>query len=289
MEAVYIVNPRSGRGRGARIAASLPALLESLGLTGRILVTSRPGEATALAREASREAEVVVAVGGDGTCHEVVNGLAGTKACLGVVPVGSGNDLACALGIPTDIVQALEVIRRGRRKRIDLGRFDDRWFANSLGLGFEAQVTIESRKITRLRGFAIYLAALVMAFRRFHCPDLVIRTDETVYEGRRLLVCVGNGPRVGGGFRLTPNALPDDGVFDLCLVDAMPRLRVLKTLPRSIQGTHVSDPAVTMARAKRIEFRSEEGFPFHADGEVIDDRRRVLTIELVPGALEVMY
>ncbi len=292
MNAVYIVNPTSGRGRGRRVAEALPALLAARSLAGSVLTTSGPGDATRLAARAAAESgadALVVAVGGDGTAHEVVNGLAGTGATFAVVPIGSGNDLARALGVPPDPSGALDRIAAGRVGRIDLGRFDDRWFANSLGLGFEAQVTIESRKIRRLRGFAIYLTAVARALRNCRCPDLTVRTDDAVFEGRRLLVSVGNGPRVGGGFLLTPDAKPDDGLLDVCLVDAMGRLDVLRTLPRSLDGTHVTHPAVTMLRTRRLEIESSDGFPFHADGEVVDERRRRLVIELAPAALSVIH
>jgi diacylglycerol kinase (ATP) len=228
----------------------------------------------------------------------VVNGLAETDARFGLVPVGSGNDLALALGIPADVPRALDVIATGRDAAIDLGRWNEGWFANSLGLGFEAQVTLESRKIRRLRGFAIYLWALAKALRGLRCPDLVVRADVGVpggasegairtFTGRRLLLCVGNGPRVGGGFLLTPDADPADGLFDLCLVDGLNRRRVLRTLPGALSGTHTKHSAVTMLRARSVEIESAEGFPFHTDGEVQDGCRHSLRVELVPAGLRV--
>jgi diacylglycerol kinase family enzyme len=167
--------------------------------------------------------------------------------------MGSGNDLALALDVPTDVDAALDILVNGRDSRIDLGRFNDGWFVNSLGLGFEAQVTIESLKIHRLRGFAIYLWAVVKALRKLRCPQLVIRADGRVIEGRRLLMCVGSGPRVGGGFRLTPDARPADGIFDLCVADAMSRLNVLRIVPKSLDGTHVGHPLISMLQARKIE------------------------------------
>jgi YegS/Rv2252/BmrU family lipid kinase len=272
------------------VARELPGLLAARGWTARVVATQSPREAIEIARHASSEAHCVVAVGGDGTAHEVVNGLAQSqcRAKLGVIPVGSGNDLASALGIPNTIGAALDVLVRGQTTRIDLARFDDRWFANSLGLGFEAQVTLESRKIHRLRGFAIYLWALAKAFRHLRFPHLVVRTDAGTYEGRKLLVSVGNGPRVGGGFRLTPDATLTDGLLDVCIVDAMSHWNVLRTLPGSLQGTHVHHPAVTILRTKSLRIESKDGFPFHADGEIIDENRHSLSIEIVPRALEVI-
>ncbi len=288
MSTVWIVNPTSGRGRGRGVAERFPDMLAERGLTGDVVVTRGPGDATEHARRAAGEGARVVAVGGDGTAHEVVNGIAGTRTVFGLVPVGSGNDLAKALGIPASVDDALDVIARGHTARIDLGRFDDRWFVNSLGIGFEAQVTIESRSIRRLRGFAIYLAALAKALKKLRCADLSVQTDDARFDGRRLLVSVGNGPRVGGGFLLTPDAKIDDGLLDVCLVAAMGRLAVLRTLPRSLDGSHVNHGAITMVRTRRLLIESSDGFPFHADGEVVDVRRHRLEIVIEPAALEVI-
>lgn len=286
MHALWIVNPSAGRGRGARLARELPARLRARGLDGEVVRTSAPHEATQRARDAAaRGATLVVAAGGDGTAHEVVNGLAGSDTVFGLLPVGTGNDMAMALGIPSDLDAALDIVAGDGERRIDLGRFDDMWFANSLGLGFEAQVTIESRRIRRLSGFAVYLFAVMKALAKLRCPDLVIRVDGRELRGRRLLVCIGNGPRVGGGFLLTPDANHADGQFDLCIADEMGRLQVLRTLPKAISGTHVSAPGITMLRGRTIEIESADGFPFHADGEIIDVARRSLKVEIRPAML----
>ncbi|MEZ5064497.1 MAG: diacylglycerol kinase family lipid kinase [bacterium] len=290
MDVTFILNPAAGRGRAGKLAAELPRRFARHGLEAEVRETRESKHAIELARAAAESgSRIVAAVGGDGTAHEVVNGLAGTSATLGVVPLGSGNDLAMALGIPPDLDAALDVLVSGRDRPLDLGRFDDGWFANSLGLGFEAQVTIESRKIRHLRGFTIYLAAVVKALAHLECPDLEIRIDDRKVDGERLLVCVGNGPRVGGGFLLTPDADNADGRLDVCVVDAMGRLAVMRTLPKAISGTHVSDPRVSMFRGERLTFASRRGFPFHADGEVYSERRHELTIRIEPGALRARF
>lgn len=288
MDARWIVNPHAGRGRGAALAETLRRRLAARGLPGEVVATAGPRDAIRLAREAAeRDAPLVVAVGGDGTAHEVVNGLAESDTTFGLVPVGTGNDLALALGIPSDPDAALDIVADGEERRIDLGRFDDGWFANSLGLGFEAQVTLESRRIRRLSGFTVYLWAAVRALAALRCPELVVRVDGREFPGRRLLVCIGNGPRVGGGFLLTPDAANDDGLFDLCDVEGMGRWRVLRTLPKGISGTHVGERGITMRRGRTIEIESRDGFPFHADGEVIDVARKRLRVEIRPALLKV--
>ncbi|GJM45263.1 MAG: diacylglycerol kinase [Gemmatimonadota bacterium] len=285
---VYILNPKAGRGSSQSIARDLESRLAAHGLTGSIQVTSGSGDATRLAREAAHAgARWIVAVGGDGTAHEVVNGVAGSDSTFALLPAGTGNDLAMALQIPSDLDEAIAALASSRESRIDLGKFDDRWFVNSLGLGFEAQVTIESTRIHWIRGFAVYLVAVVKALSSLRCPDLVMTVDGRRLEKRRLLVCVGNGPRVGGGFLLTPGATNADGILDVCAVNAMGRWGVLRTLPKAISGVHTDHPKVEMYRGTVIEFESKEGFPFHADGEVIDTERHTLRIELCAGALPV--
>lgn len=287
MKATFLVNPYAGRGRAGELARELPQRLDGT-LDAEVITTSAPREAIVRAREAAEAgAELVVAVGGDGTAHEVVNGLAETNATFGLIPYGSGNDLALALGIPNDVDAAIEVLRSGRDTRMDLARFNEGWIANSLGLGFEAQVTIESRKVKWLRGFSIYLWAVVRALSGLRCPHLEVRVDDRSLDGRRLLLCIGNGPRVGGGFFLTPDAHNRDGTLDVCLVDGMGRLPVMKTLPKAISGTHTTDPRVTMTRGTKLEIRSPDGFPFHVDGEVYATDCRELTVELHPRKLRV--
>jgi YegS/Rv2252/BmrU family lipid kinase len=293
MRIAFIVNPRAGRGRGAALARDLPRLVAARGLRGDVLATEEPRHAVELARRAAADHDAVVAVGGDGTAHEVVNGVAETKAAFGLIPVGTGNDLALALGVPADPRAALDLIASGAVRRIDLARFDDdrrpvRWFANSLGLGFEAQVTIESRKVKLLKGFSVYLWAVARALGGLRCPDLRITADGRVLEGRQLLLCVGNGPRVGGGFWLTPDARNDDGWLDLCIVEAMGRGSVIRRLPRALNGSHTGESWATMLRAREIRIDSSEGFPFHADGEVVDTVRKSLTVKIVPQALNVI-
>jgi len=301
MRIAFVLNPRAGRGRGAALARELPAMLAARGMQADILATDRPLHAVELARRAAADHDAVVAVGGDGTAHEVVNGVAESEAAFGLIPMGTGNDLALALGVPGDPGAALDLIASRETRRIDLARFDDglhrpqgsdrpavHWFANSLGLGFEAQVTIESRKVKLLRGFPVYLWAVARALGGLRCPELRITADGRVLEGRQLLLCIGNGPRVGGGFWLTPDARNDDGWLDLCIVEAMGRGNVMRRLPRALKGTHTGESWVTMLRAREIRIESPEGFPFHADGEVVDTARRELSVTLVPHALKVI-
>ncbi len=292
-----IVNPTAGRGRGRGVILPIERGLSELGVPFSLDVTSRPGEAVHLARQA-RDAgfATVVAAGGDGTVHEVVNGLAqaadaaGVDAVgrLAVLPIGSGNDMAAMSGVPLQLKDALQRLANPRTRRIDLGRINDRYFDNSIGAGFEAQVTVESHKIRRLRGVMIYLVAVFRALGSYPAPPMRVQWDDGEVHKRILMVSVGNSRRAGGGFYVTPDAIQDDGLLDLGIADALPTWRILGLLPRVMRGTHKNDPAIYLTRSTRIVVECLHPLPVHADGEVIYTDARRLEISVQPRRLEVV-
>ncbi len=282
-----IVNPWAGRGTGARLLPSLPALLE--GLSYSLVVTEAPRHATALAATAAREgAEVVVAVGGDGTVLEVLNGLLGSSTALAVLPIGSGNDFIKPLGIPRDLEGAARLLRCGVVRRIDLGRAGDTCFGNGLGIGFDARVAIETRHFPRLRGFPLYLAALWRAVWRYRPCPMRVEMDGRILEGRFLMLAVANGRCLAANFWLTPHAEMDDGLFDLCLVHAMPLPLFFYHLPKVTRGQHTHLREVYMARSRRVAVQSALPLPVHADGEILSEGVTSLEVEIVPNAVGVL-
>jgi len=283
-----ILNPVAGRGRGARLLPQIPELLQ--GLRYDLAVTEGHGHATALAAEAASEGyDVVVAVGGDGTTLEVLNGLAGSHTVLAVLPIGSGNDFIKPLGIPTDLVAAVGLLRRGLVRRIDLGRAGGVYFGNMLGMGFDACVAIETYRLPRLRGLALYLAALWRTVWRYCAPHLRIECDgRMILKGRFLMANVANGRCQGANFWLTPNAQMDDGLFDLCLIAAMPIPLFFYHLPKVFRGKHTCLREVTMLQARRVVVQADRPIAVHADGEILAQATTSLEAEIVPGALQVL-
>jgi diacylglycerol kinase (ATP) len=240
--------------------------------------------------------ERLVAVGGDGTCHEVANGLlatpAGRAVSLGVLPAGSGNDWAFALKIPTDLSQACQILRHGAAKTVDVGRVtvdgQVRFFVNGVGMGLDAEVTIDTKRPSVLRGFTMYLSSVfrVIAFGRW--PYLTqFSFNGQNHQQSIILLAVGNGTRSGGGFLLTPQARLDDGLFDICYAAVLSRFNVLKLLPKSLNGTHIYHPAVTIAQTSRLEVMVETGLPAHIDGEILCVNGRRFEFEILPQALQV--
>ncbi len=305
---LVILNPYSGRGQAGKAREQITAALRNAGVIFELAETTAVGHAITLARQARLDGyQTVVAAGGDGTVSEVVNGLAQATAADGLVgklammPAGSGNDFADMVGVARDLTTAARTIATGNTRLCDLGyaritqagQVSERYFANSVGAGFEAQVTIESTKIKRLRGVAIYVVAAVRALMHYRTPQVQLAwIDQAGQPQERnspvLLVSVGNSPRSGGGFYLTPSAQLDDGLLDLGIADAIARWQVLLLLPKALQGKHVSDPAFALTQVQSVQFSSRDELPVHLDGEVISRNADHVELTLQPARLQVI-
>jgi YegS/Rv2252/BmrU family lipid kinase len=261
----------------------------------------------ALAREAALAgAEIIVSVGGDGTAHEVVNGLmqaardrgdaARPVGALGLIPIGTGNDYAWRLGLPLNAPdEAARLLLAGERRLVDLGEVADEAgrreiFHNHLGAGFEAATAIESLKIQRFRGLMLYLAALMKVIPRYtHPVTVTVRYNGTEQTAPMLLVSVANGGRTGGGFKIAPEARLDDGQLDV-IIGRSPNIpTTLYLLPHFMRGTHVGlSRYVTIDRAPRFTIEAPAGIPVHLDGEIFREDARRLEVVVLPQRLEVI-
>ncbi len=291
-----IVNPVAGRRHGDRLRETALAELDRLFPGIEVRITRSPGDATALARDL-RDSTLVVAVGGDGTTREVADGLAGADASLAVVPVGSGNDFCRTLGIPVDVHEACRVAAAARTREIDFVRLLARvpggtrqsGFVNAAGFGFDARVVAETRKSRRLRGLALYGSAVFRAVRDYDCPRVVIRTAQREWQQRILLLAAANGRFYGGGMAIAPEAEPDDGQLDVCIIDEVGRFKVVRYLPRLVRGTHGGIEEVTFVRTPTLELEFVDPVVFQLDGDLPgwDDARK-FRLEVLPRALKVM-
>jgi diacylglycerol kinase (ATP) len=265
-----LANPRAGRGRGARLAGPVREALTGAGLDVLVLAGESGAESTALAAEAvGGGIDAVVAVGGDGLVHCVVQALAGTGVPLGIVPAGAGNDLAGTLGIPADPRPAVAVIAAGRTRDIDLGRTDRGvWWAGVLNAGFDSQVVARAERMWRPRGPLRYDLAAYLEIAHLRQHPMTVTLDGVAREQPVTLVAVGNSPRYGGGMRIAPDAELDDGVFDVVVADAMTRRTLARLKPLVRAGTHVRHAQVRVARATEVTLAAP-GLPAYADGEAI--------------------
>ncbi len=305
--AYYVIfNPLASRGGARRALTAIERAFRDSGVEYRIVPTERRGHAPELARRAVEEGwQAIVAVGGDGIVHEVVNGLiaageAGSGVALGVIPVGSGNDFSKMLGMPSH--RPAEAVRRilaAAPRQVDVGRVVRHvagggppgvwYFTNGVGVGFDAQVARHARDIKRLRGVAIYAWALVKTLRELRSPGIRVVIDGRQVADRRLvLTTVSNGPCHGGNFWLCPNARIDDGQLDILIADARSLSSLIRLIPSVIRGKHLKASGVELHHGRHVVVTSDEPLPIHADGEVVADWVRELEIELLPGRLRVL-
>ncbi|MFQ6069872.1 MAG: diacylglycerol/lipid kinase family protein [Candidatus Aminicenantales bacterium] len=294
-----ILNPLSGKGHGAKVEFRIRHYLREEGIDFDLVKTEGPWHAVKLAEEASRGGYVlIVAAGGDGTVHEVVNGLmaaseGGVAGTLGIIPVGSGSDFAHAINIPHNPRKACQRLAHGRPRLVDVGlikvdKKHTRYFDNTVNIGFGGVVTIEAQKIKHLRGTALYLpVVLKTVFLYYRAPLVDIEYDGQKLKLPAVMICICNGPREGGGFFVAPEARPDDGLFDLCITREVSRLSMLAHIPRFMKGTHVNSKPVKMARARVVKVTSKEPLVAHADGEILCRDSHSLEFELLPGRLRV--
>jgi len=299
MESVKIIlNPLAGRGYGARSEPELRQLLNAEGIDFDLVLTERVGHATELAKQAVGDGfEVIVAAGGDGTSHEVVNGLiaaaqGGVAGTLGVIPVGSGNDFAHNVGVPADLKDACQRLAQGQTRIVDVCRVtvDDqpsRYCANTVNVVFGGIVTREALKIKWVRGMALYLPVVLKTIFLSQTPKVSLEYNDQKLEMSMAMLCVANGPREGGGFFCTPEAQLDDGLLDLCIMGDIGRLTMLSLVPRFMDGSHTNHESVTMARTKRVVVSSSDDLIAHVDGEMLCTDAHRIEFEILPQRLRV--
>lgn len=283
-----VYNPMAGRGRARRALAVAEAYLVEHAMPYRVLTTTRRGHASELVDELPRDAAILV-IGGDGTTHEVARACVGGDRTLGVIPSGSGDDFAFALGIDRhDPRTALDRIRLGRVRTVDVGTANGEPFVNALGAGFDADVAAHVEDAPPIfHGLAAYLYALVMALKDFRLAEARVEVDGAlVHDGPALLVSAQNGPRTGGSFLIAPEAEPDDGLLDILVAGRFTRAGALAILPRLMRGAHLDHPEVLAVRGARASVTWSAPRTFHMEGEVFMPRD-AFDIGVRPGALRV--
>lgn len=287
---LLIINPAAKHGETGKLQPVLEQLL--VNLPHDTVITQSPGHAVQIA-EQSEGYDLVVAAGGDGTVHEVLNGLMriapDRRPTLGVIPTGSGNDTRRTLGIPDDVSQAALVLRTGERHRYDVGVVNGIHFNNSFAAGLDAKVTakaVEYKVTTKRAGLWLYLTALLhVLFKDLASFDMRIAFDgEEARHYDTLIIAVTQGPTYGGGFFITPDAIADDGLFDVCMIDPLTLGQALMRLPFVIMGKHTGMKVVHMSRHARIVIECDSPIPAQVDGEVLLEKR--YEIEMLPGAIE---
>ena len=298
-----IVNPTAGRGAGGRAIPEIEHLLSTHGLEFDLVRTERPWHAAELARESAVAGyDVVVAVGGDGTANEVLNGLMQAKeasastAAMGILCVGRGNDFAYSMSIPSELERGCWALAQGQRRTVDVGKVtgglypQGRYFGNGVGIGFDAVVGFEAVKMTWLSGFPSYIVAVLKTvFLYFKAPLTKIEYAEQTITQPSLMISIMNGRRMGGGFYMAPEGKPDDGTFDLCIAREVSRARIFALIPHFLKGTQATQEPIRMLQARHVVVTAVEGaLPAHADGETLCIEGQRLEMELLPSQIEMI-
>ncbi|MSS73968.1 MAG: diacylglycerol kinase family lipid kinase [Candidatus Latescibacteria bacterium] len=285
---VVIANPVSGGGRGRKAGEAVVRTLRERGVSVKLRLTEGRGDGARLTSEAlSAGCRRFAVCGGDGVIHEVAGALANSGAALGIVPCGRGNDLARALGIPKNLKEAIEVLVSGEERRIDLGKVGGRYFCTVACMGFDAEA---GRAVYEhqapFSGTAAYVLAVLKTLRTYRGAPVRIAGDFGVFEGPILLAAIGNTGFYGGGMQILPQAACDDGLLDVCIIDPLPRLKLLRYFPRIFSGSHISLPEVHTLRGRSIRIESPRPLWIFADGEPIC--QTPAQVEVVEKALTVI-
>jgi diacylglycerol kinase (ATP) len=298
-----IVNPTSGRGAGARSIRGIKEKLDAKKVPYDLVVTDKPWHAVELTKTAVKEGyKIVVAVGGDGTANEVINGLMQAKleklgtAAMGMLTVGRGNDFAFSMDIPIGLDESLETLLANKRIPIDIGFVkggdypQGRYFGNCIGIGFDAVVGFVAVKLKPLRGFPSYiLGALLTNYIYFKPPRIKAVFDTETLDDHFLMVSVMNGRRLGGGFMMAPNGNPNDALFDVCVTKKVSKGKVLELIPHFMKGDQYDYEPVRLIQTTTLKASALDGtLPVHVDGETLCTEGKELDIKLLERQIELI-
>ena len=294
-EVALLVNAAAGRGNGARLAGAVAAGFRDGGHAVRVLTCATRADAEREVAAAVRDGvEAVAALGGDGTAAAALQAVAGTATPLALLPAGTGNDLATALGVPADPRAAARAAVRdlatGRARRVDAVRAGDRWWTTVLCSGFDAAVSERAGRLRWPRGRWRYDVAIAAELLRLRPRPVTVTVDGRTTEHTATLVAVGNTPCYGGGLRICPGAVPDDGELEVVVVGPVSRRELVRTRPLLVTGRHLDHPAVTVLHGRAVTLAggggAGSGGVAHADGEPVAPLP--VTSVCVPGALAVV-
>ena len=298
MKTELIVNLTAGGGKPDHHLVTVLEYLKEKGLNFKVCITTRQGEAVELAQKAADNgAELIISVGGDGTVNEIVNGIMKSKndPSLGIIPLGWANDFIKSTDIPSDIIEACKILIKGKTKKIDVGVINNQiYFANICGIGFDAEVALLANQMKSkhpnlriLSAFVYVFATVKKLLSPFSYHNVKIKFDGQEIHSKILFIAISNGKFYGGRFKITPEAILDDGLLEICLVEEMGRFKYLSIIPKAFKGTHASVKGINFYRAKEVVIQSSEPVLAQVSGEVIEGQKK-FTITLLPKSLKLI-
>ncbi|WP_032120720.1 diacylglycerol/lipid kinase family protein [Clostridium amazonitimonense] len=276
MKHLFIINPVAGKGKAVGFIQDIKEYFDKRD-DYFLEVTKRQGHAADLVREyVSKDTYRVYSIGGDGTLNEVLNGLVGSNSSLAVIPAGSGNDFIKSIiqDENKNYENILERTIEGEEQLVDLGSINYRYFINISSVGFDAVVTKNARNLKKkplISGSLAYLLSIFSTIYKFRGIDVDIYIDGVEMKRKAILIAIANGKYYGGGMKVAPNAEISDGNLDICVVNNMNRLRLLRLFPKLIDGTHGEVEEVEFFKGKDILIKGKENFPINIDGEILED------------------
>ncbi len=289
-QVLVIANPAASRGGAVKALEKVRKLTSEHRdcCSFDFMVTENPEHATALARTHARDYDLVAAFGGDGTVNEVVQGMVGGTTPLAVIPFGTGNDYARSAGIPLALDAAVDLLCEGEAVPTDVGFVNGRYFVNAVGIGFDGRANYEAGQIKWLRGPPALLLAIFRTMRYWKAAPMTITVDDLTISRTTYLVDIGNGPYIGGGLKLTPDARVDDGNLSVCHVGDISPLKIILNFGRLKTGTIDKLKEVTQLSGSHVIVESELPMPVHVDGEVLGLDIRNLDLRIFPGAIQLV-
>ena len=284
---LLIANPAAGAGRSGDAIDEVAQILDERGVEYELMLTTAPKNATTIARLSHNRFDAVVAMGGDGTVSEVAAGMVHAPVPMGIIPSGSCNDFVKTVNIPAELEKAIDVLLSGHIRDVDAGRINDMYFINNVGIGFDGEVNrVASDPTNRTTGMMKHMSALATTIGRYDPPVMKITMNGKVLEKKVFQITVGNGPICGGGFKLTPDALVDDALFDVLIINSLGVASRVIHLPKVLNGTVTKTKHAFIERAPKLTITSHKPLPIHIDGEVYASDN--CHIEILPKALKII-
>ncbi len=291
MKHIFIVNPKAGKEKSLGLIPFIEEYFKDKDEEFCIRVTEYPGHATELAKEYSSQGKCrIYSIGGDGTVNEIVNGIAGSESVLGVIPTGSGNDFIRSVHTPFEIKDMILSTINGEEKSIDLAKVNDKYFINISSIGFDAEVVFNADKFKKVRGItgsmAYVLSIIYTIFIKKVC-NINIDIDGKKIKLKAILAAIANGRYYGGGIIPTPDAKLDDGLFDICMVTDLSRIKMLGLFPKYMKGQHAQLKQVSFYKGKKISIESDEDLCLNIDGEIVT--AKTVAFEIIENGIKVLF
>lgn len=272
MKTLIFINPASAGGKAFASRDEITSELDNLGVDHTIHITNSLNDLVKTAKsKLDSDFSNFIAVGGDGTLHYMVNALAGSNKNLGIIPMGSGNDIAVNLGIPTDIKKCCRIIKEQKIKRLDLGLINDSsYYLCIAGSGFDSEVNdLANNTKYPIKGPSKYTYSVYKTLITFKSKEFTVTYNGNKRKINGMMIASANLPSYGGGMKITPDASPTDGLLDICIIKRMSKIHFIKVFPKVFEGKHTDDPKVEIFRTKEMKLESNYDFSVFADGEYI--------------------